>query len=288
MGRKSKTFSILTCAAIFIVLEIAALAMLKRSSTLQNIWLNRASHRIVAMLWSNWDNVQSYFSLNKTNKDLLKRNELLNKELYFAKSRIAEYEKVRTGQELSDTLAERYKGNFIYVPARIVKMSLHQTRNHFIIDKGYEDGISPHSGVISDKGIVGIIYAVSRNYSYGLSLMNSNITISSKLKKSSITAPMNWDGLHSDRAVVSDIPPHREVAAGDTVLTSGFSAFFPEGIPVGITGASKLVDGTNKHVEVKLFQDLKNLHYVTVTINRDLEEITELEYEAITQEGGKI
>ena len=288
MARKSKTFSILVSAAIFITLEIAALAMLKRSSTLQNIWLNRASHRVTAMFWSNWDNARSYFSLVKTNKELLKRNELLNKELYRAKGRIADYEKVRTSQELRDTLARRYKGNFIYVPASIVKMSLHQARNHFIIDKGYEDGISPHSGVISDKGIVGIIYAVSRNYAYGLSLMNSNVVISSKIGKTSITAPMVWDGLHSDRAVISDIPPHREVAAGDTVLTSGYSAFFPEGIPVGLTEASKLVDGTNRHVEVKLFQDLKNLHYVTVTINRDLDEITELEHEALMQEGGRL
>ena len=274
--------------AIFIILEIAALVMLKRSSTLQNIWLNRASHRATAMLWNNWNYVRNYFNLDKTNRELLERNELLNKELYLAKSRIAEYEKARTGQELRDTLAWRYKGNFIYVPANVVKMSLHQARNHFIIDKGYEDGISPHSGVIGDKGIVGIIYAVSRNYAYGLSLMNSNITISSKVGNPSITAPLVWDGLHSDRAVISDIPPHREIAAGDTVLTSGYSAFFPEGIPIGTTGVSKLVEGTNKHVEVNLFQDLKNLHYVTVTINRDLDEITELEHDALMQEGGRL
>ena len=80
--------------------------------------------------------------------------------------------------------------------------------------------------------------------------------------------------------MVTDIPPHYSVTPGDTVWTSGYSAIFPEGIAVGVTGESRLVDGSNQHVEVKLFQDFRSAHYVTVTCNTDIDEIRALEEEA--------
>ena len=59
--------SILVSAAIFILLEVAALAMLDRSSTLQDIWINRASHRVMAALWSSGESVRNYFRLEAAN-----------------------------------------------------------------------------------------------------------------------------------------------------------------------------------------------------------------------------
>ena len=59
---------------------------------------------------------------------------------------------------------------------------------------------------------------------------------------------------------------------------------FPEGIAVGVTGSSRLVDGSNQHVEVRLFQDFNSAHYVTVTRNMDLEEIQKLEDNAASEE----
>ena len=38
-------------AATFIVLEIAAVFMLAGSRSLQNVWLNRATHRVLAAVW---------------------------------------------------------------------------------------------------------------------------------------------------------------------------------------------------------------------------------------------
>lgn len=49
---------------------------------------------------------------------------------------------------------------------------------------------------------------------------------------------------------------------------------------MGVTGESRLVDGSNQHVEVKLFQDFRSAHYVTVTCNTDIGEIRALEEEA--------
>ena len=267
-------------AAIFILLEVAALAMLDRSSTLQDIWINRAAHRTMAALWGGSEKLRNYFRLEAVNDELARQNDSLNREL-------DEYRRMSRAREEMSASAEAIRPSrevFSYTPATIVKMSRNRPQNYVILNKGSEDGIRPQSGIITGKGIIGVVNSVGRHYSYGLTLMNPNVTISTKTGRDGITAPMTWDGLSSDGAVLTDIPPHFRIEPGDTVWTSGFSSMFPEGIAVGVTGSSRLVDGSNQHVEVRLFQDFNSAHYVTVTRNMDLEEIQKLEDNAASEE----
>ena len=275
--------SILVSAAIFILLEVAALAMLDRSSTLQDIWINRASHRVMAALWSSGESVRNYFRLEAANDELALRNAALRQEL--ERYHRAD-EAMRERQAAEGTLPAGYgavsgaRQSFSYTPATIVKMSRNRNQNYVIINKGSEDGIRPQSGIISSRGIIGVISSVSRHYSYGLTLMNPNVSVSTRVGREGVAAPMVWDGLHSDGAVVNDIPPHYDIAPGDTVRTSGFSRIVPAGLPVGVPGESRLVNGSSRQVEVRLFQDFRNVHYVTVVSNLGKDEIDALIQEA--------
>lgn len=270
-------------AAIFILLEIAALAMLERTSTLQDIWINRASHRVMAALWGTGERLRNFFMLETINESLVRQNDSLSRELESFRNRQKAFEEamataVPSGNgSLTEKGITPQRARFSYTPATIVKMSRNRPQNYVIINKGYEDGIRPQSGIITGKGVIGIISSVSRHYAYGLTLMNPNVTISTKVGPEGITAPLIWDGRSPDGAVVTDIPPHCIITPGDTVRTSGYSSIFPEGIAIGVTGESRLVDGSNQHVDVKLFQSFSSAHYVTVTRNIDLEEIRELE-----------
>ena len=274
MPRGYKT-SILASAAIFILLEIAALALLDRSSTLQDIWINRAAHRTMAALWGGSEKLRSYFRLETVNEELVRQNAELNDELESYRSRLKAAEEACAAADLQ--LRPEERSAFSYTPATIVKMSRNRARNYVIVNKGSDDGVSPQSGIISGKGIVGIVNSVSRHYAYGLTVMNPDVTISTKVGKEGISAPLVWDGIHPDGAVVTDIPPHCTISPGDTVWTSGYSSIFPEGIAIGVTGASRLVDGSYQLGEVRLFQDFSSAHYVTITKNLDLGEIQSLE-----------
>ncbi|HIQ85833.1 MAG TPA: rod shape-determining protein MreC [Candidatus Cryptobacteroides excrementigallinarum] len=285
-GRKT---SVLVSAAIFIILEVAALAMLDRSSTLQDIWINRAAHRCMAALWSGGESLRNYFRLESVNEELVMQNDSLRREL----AAFREEARARTERQASDSVisglrdASRGGDAFSYTPATIVKMSRGRVHNYVILNKGSEDGILPQSGIITDRGVIGIVKSVSRHYSYGLTLMNPDIAISTRVGREGISAPLVWDGLTTDGATVTDIPPHYEIAPGDTVRTSGYSSIFPEGIALGITGESKLVDGSNQHVRVRLFQDFNTAHYVTVTRNLELGEIERLEAEGSQTEDNR-
>ena len=146
-----------------------------------------------------------------------------------------------------------------------------------IIGKGYEDGVTEGSGVITGKGAVGIIDAVSRKHAYARSFKNHEMNISARLGKEGAVGPLSWDGVSSDGAILKEIPHHVEFEKGDTVFTSGFSSIFPPDIPLGEVGEAKIVNGATYEIKVRLFEDFGALRYVTVVENMGKEEMKELE-----------
>ena len=269
-GQKPSSF--LVCAATFILLEVAALALLRSGSTLQDIWINRASHRTMAFLWGSGETVRSQFQMDEFNQELQAENARLQE-------RLRAYERMGVEQEELDHMAARESEDYRYTPATVVKMSRNRTHNYIILNKGSEDGVHPQSGIISDLGVVGVVEAVDRHFSYGLTLMNPDMSIGARLGNSQLVAPLSWNGRSSGRAIMRDLPPHIDVAPGDTVRTSGFSTIFPPDIPIGITGGSRIVDGSTRQVDVDLFQDFSKLRYVTIVENLDRTVITALEAE---------
>ncbi len=276
MTRGQQTSSVLVCAVVFILMELAALAMLHASSTLQDIWLNRISHRTMALLWRSGEAVRSQFRLDRMNRELQEENALLQE-------RLRAYGRLETGAEELAHAAAREAESFRYIPATVVKASRNRTRNYIILNKGSEDGVHPHSGIISDRGVVGIVEAVDRHYSYGLTLMNPGMSVGARIGRDGSVAPLSWDGRSSDGALLHDLPLHHPVTAGDTVRTSGYSSVFPPDVPIGVTGATRQVDGSTLQVKVTLFQDFSTLRYVTVVENLDRDAILALE--AAAEEG---
>ena len=258
-------------AAIFIVMEIAALSMLSHSGQLQEIWLSKAAHAVSAKVWGGCDRIRNYFLLNRQNELLAEENFRLSEEL----RKYRNLDNALVLKALADSL--KFSDDFTYLPANIIKISRNKQHNYFIIDKGYEDGILPQSGVITSMGIIGIIDAVERHFSYGLSFMNTGLSISARLGEEGAVGPLAWDGITRNGAVLKELPLQYKFEKGDTVWTSGYSSLFPADIPLGVTGDSKIVNGAVNEIEVSLFQDYSTLKYVTVVSNSGKEEITYLE-----------
>ena len=271
MPRERKIFPMIINAAIFILLEIAALNMLRHNSEVQNLWLARISHTFMARVWGGSENFRHYLSLNKENERLAAENAVLNQ-------RLKEY-RDRDDQDYSDSLSAEFKayGDFVFAPATIVKMSRNKQHNYFIINKGSEDGVRPQSGIITGKGVVGIIDAVDSHYAYGLSFMNTGISVSSRIGREGAVGPLSWDGISVDKALLKEIPLHYKYSPGDTVWTSGYSAIFPSDIPLGIAGGSRVVNGAVNEIEVHLFENFTALRFVTVVENIGRDEIINLE-----------
>ena len=103
------------------------------------------------------------------------------------------------------------------------------------------------------------------------------MSISARIGKTGISGPMVWDGIHSNGALLKEIPLHFEIAAGDTVYTSGFSSIFPPDIPLGVAGESRIVNGATSEIKIRLFEDFSALRYVTIVENLGRNEMKTLE-----------
>lgn len=276
MSRTQKTWAGIFTAAIFIAMEIAALAMLSGTSSIQDIWINRASHRVMAVLWGGGEKIRGYFHLRDQNETLAGENFQLLTELMRCKN---ENEQLKAMVAIQDA---GFAPGFVYTPAVITKMGRNTQHNYIIIDKGSADGIKPHSGIITARGAIGIISAVDEHYSYGLTFMNEKVCVSSRVLGSETVAPLEWNGVSSNMAILRKIPMHLDIAPGDTVVTSGYSNIYPAGIPVGICGKTYLMNGAEKVSDVTLFEDFSALKYVVVARNplRDvINELSEMEEE---------
>jgi rod shape-determining protein MreC len=74
------------------------------------------------------------------------------------------------------------------------------------------------------------------------------------------------------------IPRHANPVVGDTVVTSGFNAVFPEGVLVGIIEEVSLGPEAQFYdLKVKLAQDFSSLAFVEIVRSNLLEEKDSLE-----------
>ena len=253
--------------AFFVLAELAAILLLANSDSIQNLWINRASHRTIAAIGGWAEDTRGYFSLRRQNDSLALENLELARRL-----RLLEEEK-RSAEAGAALAGQGRDSSFRYIPARIIKASRNSQHNYVIVDKGSADGVVPHSGIITTNGVVGIIEAVDEHYSYALSLLNTAMRVSARIGHEGIAAPLEWDGIHSGRATLKELPGHLATNPGDTVWTSGYSSIFPPDIPLGITGGAREIDGSVKELDVNLFIDFRALRYVDIVENKDRDKL---------------
>ena len=67
------------------------------------------------------------------------------------------------------------------------------------------------------------------------------------------------------------------VVIGDTVVTSGYSSIFPEGILVGTVTDFSREEGSFQSIRIRLSVDFRKLTYVNIIGNLEQEEQLELE-----------
>lgn len=155
-----------------------------------------------------------------------------------------------------------------YIPARVVFNQITETDNYILLNKGRNDGVKEDMGVVSVDGIVGVVMTVSAHFSQVLPVLNSRSHPSCVIKNTKFFGSLFWDGKNPRYIHLSQLPSHTLYSIGDTIVTSGYSATFPEGIPVGIIEESlnRKSEGNNS-LKIRLFTDLSTLSEVFIIPN---------------------
>lgn len=272
MQRRRTITGTLINTAVFILLEIAALGMLRHGDSLQDLFISRAAHGFLGYFWGVSENISDYASLRTENRHLAEEILRLTETI----TRLEEEAAAAAARDSAD-YTTAWRGKYELIPAEVIKNSVNKQHNYLIIGKGSDDGVRPQTGIITSRGVIGIVDAVSRHYSYAISFLNSDSSISARIGKDGAAGPMAWDGKGSGNALLREIPLQVKFEEGDTVYTSGFSTIFPPDIPIGRITGSRIVNGATFEIKVSLFQDFSSVRHVCLVRNRDLDEIMSLE-----------
>lgn len=260
---------------LFLLLEVASFVLLFRFNHYQQSVFFTSANGLAGKVYEISGHITAYFHLKSVNDDLLDRNVWLEQRVTFLENKLQE--------QGMDTVTlhslERLPGeSYRIFRANVIKNTLNRADNYITLDRGSRDSISPEMGVVDANGIVGIVYKTSARYSLVIPVLNSKSSISCKIVGSDYFGYLKWEGNDSRFAYLKDLPRHAAFSVGDTVVTSGYSAVFPEGVMVGtVEEMTDSHDGLSYQVKIRLATDFGKVTQVRVISRNGREEQTQLE-----------
>lgn len=253
---------------LFVLLEVVAIWLLVANNSPQGAAFFNSSNAVVGSVLETRSDIADFFSLAQANEALVVENARLLEQL-----KILSSDPDSTAINLDSALATNYE----FIGARVISNSLRYAQNHLTINKGRNQGVKPGMGIFNESGVVGRVKSVSNNYAVGISLLNTGLLVSSKIKTNEVFGSINWDGKDSKKAKMLYVPRHVKAEAGDTVVTSGFNAVFPKGIKIGVISAvSQSQDPNYLDIDIELTTDFSKISYVYLVENNQIEELDSL------------
>ena len=253
---------------LFFVLFLISFALTLQSHSFHKNKFINSSNFVSGGIYSIKSNVSSYFNLKKENQILIEENIRFRKYVESLQG--------LGGDSIFDSTTLPLKYQFI--SASVINNSYHKSNNRLTLNKGTKDQVKIDHGVISSKGLVGIVENVSSNYSTVQSILNTNSQINTKLKNSNHFGSLVWDTKNPNIVQLIDIPRLAPVVIGDTVTTGGMSTIFPKGILIGVVKDYYINQDKNSYtLNINLFNDMTSLEHVYLIDNLDSEEINLLE-----------
>ncbi|HCC51431.1 MAG TPA: rod shape-determining protein MreC [Porphyromonadaceae bacterium] len=277
---------------LFILCELISFVLIYRNNAYQRNMMLTSANAITGSISSMSSTVFSYLDLQKVNQELLEQSSILEMEVIRLREQLEKIslDTINFNPVFpEDTILAPNPGDRVYaykfLTARAVNNSTNYLNNYITINKGSKDGIRPDMGVVSPHGVVGIVMTVSDHYSVVISLLNTKLNISCKVKGTNFSGPLSWKGGDVAYAYLGELPTHAVFEKGDTIVTSGNSAIFPPGIMAGVVDSyDKQRDDNFYSLKVRLATDFYSLSALYVIFNNMQEEQWEIEKEVMSND----
>ncbi|MFT5777395.1 MAG: rod shape-determining protein MreC [Crocinitomicaceae bacterium] len=224
------------------------------------------------------NDITKHFKLSDSNLKLQEENKILRAKLLENKLAL-EARKVMDSVEVK-TEDESYTQHFEYIPGMVINATFTKRNNYFTLNIGSKQGVKRGMGVISDKGVVGVIHNTSEHFSVIKSCLTKDINVDVIIENSGEPGFLKWDGRDARRGTMAGVSNDRDIKKWSSIVTRGGAGIFPRGLPVGIVEKTVTVEGQPLwDVTVKYAENFRTVQYIYVISNILQKEQHELEAE---------
>ncbi|QIG07314.1 rod shape-determining protein MreC [Proteus sp. ZN5] len=203
-----------------------------------------------------------------TRERLQFENQALRKELLVrsGESQLLEQFKQENAR-LRELLGSPLRQNEQMTVTQVLSGNSTPYRDQVVIDKGTNDGVYEGQPVISDKGVVGQVIAVSELTSRVLLICDTSHALPVQVLRNDIRVIASGAGC-ADDLLLEALPANIDIRVGDVLVTSGLGGRFPEGYPVGVVSSVK-VDNQRAYsvINVRPSAELQRLRYLLLLWN---------------------
>lgn len=228
---------------VIIALAVLAVALMLRSAVVGNtgVFLSQAASLISQPFLkagaSFSESAGNFFKRFSDSETLYLENEDLREENRLLREQLVEYESIKRENEQFRELLKLKQNNpdYDFETASVIGRDSDNRFGSFTIDKGRNYGISVSDPVITQDGLVGIVWEVGPTYAEIKTILDISVEVgvySVSTRDSGI--------ITGDLSIASDglclfkyISKSSGISAGDTVVTSGIGGVYPKNIVVG-------------------------------------------------------
>lgn len=261
---------------VLVILLIISLMLLSQNSS-------QGIQKVRSIAFGTFASVTTVFTDIFNISNLKSENENLrrtNAEMMLHLSRLREYAIVN--EDLKGLLALKDSSKFPLIPATIVSKSLTKSQGTITLNAGKNQSVKVGMPVITDKGLVGIIYSISDNYSIARTLTNVDLKVTVKSERTRENAVMKWNG---EWLVMINVPKTFDLKKGDRIVTSEISSIIPFPLPVGLVYEIGNVEkGIFNEVRVYPFVDFQKVENVFILGIVKSREIDDLEFNLLSRQ----
>jgi rod shape-determining protein MreC len=272
---------------VFLILELICAYLVVRNNSYQGAAFYNSANAYAGRVLEFQREISDYFRLIEVNRALVNENRQL-REAFTNLVLSGQLDSIPAAPDSTFriTLPSRVLGDsgavapvtqvalpaapqvFRFIPGKVINNSIRRINNYLTLDIGEADGVEPGMAVVSSAGVIGRVKATSRNYATVTSVLHSQMLVSAKIRSNNTNGTIIWEGDNYREATLNYIPRHIKLIRGDTVVTSGYNAVFPEGIMIGrVRSFKQEADKMFLTVRVQLAVDFDNLSYVYVLKN---------------------
>lgn len=261
---------------VLVVLLIVSLILLSQNSS-------QGIQKVRSIAFGTFASVTSVFTDVFNISNLKSENENLrrtNAEMMLHLSRLREYAIVN--EDLKGLLALKDSSTFPLISATIVSKSLTKSQGTITLNAGNNQSVKVGMPVITDKGIVGIIYSTADNYSIARTLTNVDLKVTVKSERTRENAVLKWNG---EWLVMINVPKTFDLKKGDRIVTSEISSIIPFPLPVGLVYEIGNVEkGIFNEIKVQPFVDFQKTENVFILGIVKSKEIDEIEFNLLNRQ----